>query len=172
MDTKAYIKKSSKIIYPAQKRWINYFLKNIPLKGSIIEIGSGTGYDASYMENKGFSVIRTDVYKDFIDYQKNKYKKLVHYLDVVSGKIDESINAKYDGLYAFCVFHLLSPYGINKSFRNIRKLLKYKGIFAFNVMLEWSKNDIENFLKKHSFEPISITKDKTWYYIICQKSRI
>lgn len=169
MDTKAYIEKSSEIIYPAQKGWINYFLKSIPSKGSIIEIGSGTGYDASYMENKGFSATRTDVYKDFIDYQKNKYKKLAYYLDIVSGEMDKSINVKYDGLYAFCVFHLLSPYGINRAFKNVRKLLKRKGVFAFNVMFEWGEDDIENFLKKNLFKPINITKDKTWYYIICEK---
>src|SRR5690348_18508311 len=49
------------------KEWIDKTLSLVTKKASILEIGSGFGRDARYIESKGYSVERTDATKGFIE---------------------------------------------------------------------------------------------------------
>lgn len=49
-------------------QWVDAALDLLPNKqASILEIGSGTGRDAQYMEDRGFTVSRTDAVQGFVD---------------------------------------------------------------------------------------------------------
>ena len=52
--------------------WIDKSLEGIEKDVSILELGSGYGRDAEYIEAKGFSVEKTDVAQGFVDILKQK----------------------------------------------------------------------------------------------------
>lgn len=54
------------------RTWIDDNLAAMPEDARIIEIGSGSGKDADYMESQGFSIERTDASQGFIDFLRSR----------------------------------------------------------------------------------------------------
>lgn len=61
------------------QKTIDSIIPHLTKAHPILEIGSGTGRDADYLESKGFTVIRTDIAQAFIDYQKYHNKEIQYY---------------------------------------------------------------------------------------------
>ena len=60
--------------YPASpevEAWLDLFVDLVADRGVILEVGSGPGFNAAYLEGKGARIYRTDVSKSFCDYQQN-----------------------------------------------------------------------------------------------------
>jgi 2-polyprenyl-3-methyl-5-hydroxy-6-metoxy-1,4-benzoquinol methylase len=66
--------------------------------GRVLEIGSGPGWDADFLEGLGVRVHRTDVTQKFRDFQVERGRQ-VDALDVLSQEIAET----YDGILMLCV---------------------------------------------------------------------
>jgi protein-L-isoaspartate O-methyltransferase len=65
----------------------------LPAGGRVLEIGSGPGWDADFLEGLGVRVHRTDVTAAFRDFQAERGRQ-AHALDVLTDEIAES----YDGI--------------------------------------------------------------------------
>ena len=64
----------------------------------ILEIGSGPGRDADYLETLGVCVVRTDATRAFLEQQAARGKR-GRLLNVITDKL----GGPYDGVLAFCV---------------------------------------------------------------------
>jgi hypothetical protein len=66
--------------------------------GSVLEIGSGPGYDADYLESRGLLVRRTDATSRFLRLQaeRGRHGELVNVLT-------DELGGPYDGVLAHCV---------------------------------------------------------------------
>src|ERR1039458_4299559 len=49
------------------REWIDQALALIPAGGTILELGSGPGRDATYIKSKGYKIIATDAVPGFVD---------------------------------------------------------------------------------------------------------
>jgi len=70
----------------------------LPSGGHVLDIGSGPGWDADFLEGLGVRVQRTDVTKSFRDFQAERGQQ-VDALDVLTDEIAET----YDGILMLCV---------------------------------------------------------------------
>lgn len=70
----------------------------LPSGGRVLDIGSGPGWDADFLEGLGVRVHRTDVTKSFRDFQAERGLQ-VDPLDVLTEEIAET----YDGILMLCV---------------------------------------------------------------------
>jgi SAM-dependent methyltransferase len=70
----------------------------LPSGGRVLDIGSGPGWDADFMEGLGTHVHRTDVTAAFRDFQSERGRQVVA-LDVLTDDIVET----YDGILMLCV---------------------------------------------------------------------
>ena len=70
----------------------------LPSAGHVLDIGSGPGWDADFLEGLGVRVHRTDVTRSFRDFQAERGQR-VDALDVLTDKIAET----YDGILMLCV---------------------------------------------------------------------
>lgn len=156
MDAKLYIKnfKNKKnLLIP----WIDDFLSCLNKDALILDVGSGLGENADHMESKGFKVIRGEVIREFINFQK----KPVIYFDIFN--IDES--KKFDAIFMSRFFTLFSPNQVSKILENCHVILKSKGIISFNLPKEWPLSEIITLLTIHNFELFSHISDSTWHFV-------
>lgn len=72
---------------------LDAFAANLPPGGSILEIGSGPGWDADYFEARGFSVMRTDASSQFVALQRERGKS-ARQLNIVTDRL----GGPYDGV--------------------------------------------------------------------------
>ena len=56
-------------------RWINKSISFIPRNGKVFEIGTGPGRDATYMESRGYSVLRSDASQAFVSHLRRSGKQ-------------------------------------------------------------------------------------------------
>lgn len=124
-----------------QKIWIDTALAKLPSNARILEIGSGFGRDADYMESKGFAVARTDAAQSFVGYM-NQNGKNTELLNVITDEIEGS----FDMIFANAVLLHLTPEELNATLGKIRLALRREGILTFTMKRgsgsEWSEAKI------------------------------
>jgi len=69
-----YVAAMNPVVTGSLKEWIDAGLALLPAGAHILELGTGHGRDATYMEDKGFVVDRTDAARSFIEYLKTQGK--------------------------------------------------------------------------------------------------
>lgn len=112
------------------KKFIDEYISTLPKKAYILELGSGTGRDANYIETQIDVVIdRTDVVQAFIDYQKDSFGLDVQHLDA---RHLSSIQ-KYDSIFALAVLLHFSKEDCARVCKNIFNALKKGGSFVFRM---------------------------------------
>ena len=65
-----YIERTAATVANDLKEYFHTLLTNLPKDATILEIGSGAGRDANYIESLGYSALRTDVVEVFVNHQK------------------------------------------------------------------------------------------------------
>ncbi len=108
------------------KAWIDKALSMLPENGVILEIGSGFGRDADYIEQAGFKVVRTEAAHSFVDYL-NKNKKGAIELNVITDEIE----GEYDMVFANAVLLHLTPDEFGDCFRQNSQRYKWCWYFGF-----------------------------------------
>ncbi|MFA6404722.1 MAG: class I SAM-dependent methyltransferase [Candidatus Paceibacterota bacterium] len=168
MDIPTYIKNSIQQVEGDAKIWIDEFLQRLSTNANILEVGSGTGRDANYIEKKGYIVIRTDIYPEFIEYQNEKYKKKVLFFDLKQEIIPDNFLKKFDGLFVRSVLNHFSFEEIKEILRRLKLVLKSNALFAFNLPNNIFSQKIIDYLKQENFNLISlnISHKDGWVYII------
>lgn len=110
------------------KAWLDWALALAPKARPVLEIGSGLGRDARYMEERGFMVRRTDATRAFVRYQRS----LGFEADVLN-ILTSRLGGPYGFIYANGVFPHLSERQQRHAVRKIAASLTDGGVFAFSV---------------------------------------
>ncbi len=110
------------------KAWIDQALTLIPTNGSILEIGSGSGREADYIETKGYKVGRTDASQGFVDFMTNNG----HQARLLNALTDDFGNG-HDMVLAIAVLLHFTPEETDQVLARALASLKSGGIFASSV---------------------------------------
>lgn len=92
--------------------------------GTILEVGSGPGWDADYAETLGFTVRRTDVTKTFRDFQIER-GKAIDALDILT----DDFGGPYDGIVALYVLQHVERDQVAPVLDKVAQALKKDGVF-------------------------------------------
>jgi SAM-dependent methyltransferase len=100
----------------------------LPTGGNVLEVGSGTGRDADYLEGLGVAVRRTDAVRAFAEIQAER-GKAVALVDVVA----DDLGGRYDGALAMCVLMHVPCDRINEVLSKFAAALRPSGAFLVSV---------------------------------------
>jgi len=125
--TQAYID-GTPPVDDALKAWIDECLKMISAHGKILEIGSGFGRDAEYIQQRGYDIECSDAVPNFVEELRRKGFK-ARMLNVLNGEID----GMYDMVFADAVLLHFSPEQAADVARKIHAALNDNGLFALRV---------------------------------------
>lgn len=169
------------------KEWIDFFLLHIPKDGNILEIGSASGRDARYFTSKGFNVVCTDVIPEALQKLKEEGFETSEF-DFRNKPKEEWLN-RFDGFFANAVLLHAPQEVFETTLSNINSILKQNGVVAFSLKTGegeeitnekmdaprffkyYSKEELENILKKYPYECISLSyadKEK-WLHVVLRK---
>jgi SAM-dependent methyltransferase len=90
----------------------------------VLEIGSGSGRDADFIESLGGKVRRTDVTQAFLDLQAERGKHGER-LNVLT----DALGGPYDAVLAICVLIHIERADTDRVLRKVRKALRPGGAF-------------------------------------------
>jgi len=179
--TSRYISNTVSKVTGEHKDYINSFLKLITKDSSILEVGSGSGRDADYIESLGYHVIRTDFATGFIEYQKSLGKNIVKF-DVING----TLKKEFDLIIARAVFLHFTNKQFKKALLNTKKHLKPNGYFAMTLKVGkgeefsshkmgspryfnyWEEDELLPIFKETKFEVTNsyLAMDGKWLHLV------
>jgi SAM-dependent methyltransferase len=96
--------------------------------GTALEVGSGPGWDADFVESQGVAVRRTDVAAAFIDFQAERGKQ-VDELDVTR----DELGGPYDAVMALAVLQHVDRAQIPVLLRRVAEALVPGGVFLVAI---------------------------------------
>ncbi len=116
-------------------------LQTFTSRATILEIGCGSGRDASFMHKHGYDVLAVDGSTKMIEMAKVYHPELSSNLQVMNIP-DELIfeESSFDGIYSIATLMHLNQSQLDKTFKKISLLLKAEGKFLFSVSLEREEN--------------------------------
>lgn len=164
--------------------WIVDGLSGYPKTAKIFEIGTGTGYDADYLESLGYNVERSDVAQSFVDFNEKRGKKIVKF-DVVR----DDFSGAYDAIIAVNVMQHLDENEFQVSLQKIAQVLGKGGRFLFSITIgggdeEWHDDkggaryflnwDIDNLRRELETVGLRIVHEhevgyKNWVDVVAEK---
>jgi 2-polyprenyl-3-methyl-5-hydroxy-6-metoxy-1,4-benzoquinol methylase len=100
----------------------------VPTGGTALEVGSGPGWDADFVEAHGVSVRRTDVTTAFIDLQAER-GKVVERLDITG----DDLGGPYDAVLALAVLQHVDRALVPALLGRVAGALKPGGAFLVSV---------------------------------------
>jgi SAM-dependent methyltransferase len=103
-------------------------MKHVPAGGLILEVGSGTGRDADFIESLGGKVRRTDATQAFLDLQAERGKHAER-LNLLT----DTLGGPYDAILAICVLIHVERAATDRVLRKIRRALRPGGVFLTAV---------------------------------------
>ena len=116
-------------------KWIQFFLSQLQKDDEILEIGTGTGKDADYMESRGYHVTRSDAVDAFIEMNKQRWKNILK-LDI----LDFDFTRMVQGVFANMVLLHFTKLQFRTIVQHIASILPVWAIFAFSMKKgEWSE---------------------------------
>jgi SAM-dependent methyltransferase len=102
----------------------------LPAGGRVLDIGSGPGWDADFLEGLGLRVHRTDVTAAFREFQAERGHR-VDGLDVLVDDIAET----YDGILMLCVLQHFERSDLDAVLRKLANALKDEGALLLSYPL-------------------------------------
>jgi SAM-dependent methyltransferase len=109
---------------PALKK----LLKVLDQDCRLLEIGSGPGWDADWLEAKGPHVRRTDAAEAFVDFQ-NSRGKFAERLDV----LNDRLGVPYDVIIALYVLQHIDRHALPLVFQKLSHAVRGGGSFLFSI---------------------------------------
>lgn len=181
-----YVDNTPHEISRTAREWLDTSLDGLSHDARILEIGSGFGHDAAYIEQKGYSVERTDVTLGFVDLLRSQGHD-ARQLNVLT----DEISGSYDLVIADAVFHHLKHEEAATASRNVLGALGIGGRFAVSLRVglpegwsdeklgvpryftHWERPGIEEVIKGAGFTSIVATDGHKvnfpWLHLIAQK---
>lgn len=100
----------------------------LPTSGRVLELGSGPGWDADFVESFGPSVRRTDVTQAFVEFQQERGKVAEH-LDAIT----DQYGGPYDAVLALCVLLHIDRDDTARVLAKVAAALRPGGSFLVSV---------------------------------------
>ena len=120
-------------------------LKTFSSNSKLLEIGCGSGRDATFMQEQGYNITAIDGSQKMIDEAKAIHPALEAHLFTM--QLPHGLDFKpnsFDGVYAVATLMHLTQEEIILSIQKIYSLLKEKGKFLFSVSIERDDTDQNN----------------------------
>jgi len=137
-------KELSKRYESAKMDNIHTLLKStFPANSSLLEIGCGSGRDASFMYQNGYDVLAIDGSREMIAEARVCHPELDERLEVI--KIPDELNfepSSFDGVYSIATLMHLEKEAIDHTIEKITSILKPGGKFFFSVSIQ--RDDIDD----------------------------
>lgn len=108
----------------ADQQGLVELLKHVEPGGRLLEIGSGPGWDADWLEERGLAVRRTDGADSFVQFQASRGRKAER-LDVIS----DPLGGPYDGVVALHVLQHVEREILPSVFAGIAEATRDGGVF-------------------------------------------
>lgn len=124
----AYAKAAASELNPSLAFWLRYCVKDLPFDSAILEVGSGLGADADFIESLGFKVVRTDGAASFVEYQRNLGK----HVELLDLRTDE-LGGPWDLVLADAVLLHFPPDQAFDLAVKVRQSLAEGGRFALSL---------------------------------------
>jgi SAM-dependent methyltransferase len=181
-----YVANTPQDISRTAKAWLDASLEGLPYDARILEIGSGFGHDAVYIEQQGYGVERTDVTPGFVKLLQGQGHEARH-LNVLT----DAIEGPYDLVLADAVVHHLTKPETTTAARNVLGALGVVGRFAISLrtghsegwsdeklgvpryFTHWERPGIEEVVKDVGFTSIVVTDGNkvasSWIHLIARK---
>ncbi len=143
-------------------------LSKIKKDADILEIGSGPGRDANYIETLSYKILRTDAATSFVEYLKSQGKEVLQY-DAIAG----GLHKQFDLIFATAVFLHFTEAQFVQALKNTHRHLREKGYFALTLKIGegeeyktakmsdqrffkyWKETKVCELLKDNGFETIN-----------------
>jgi SAM-dependent methyltransferase len=109
----------------SHKSWLLDALALRPAGSTVLEVGSGPGYDAAFMETMGARVERTDATAGFVAHLRNQ-GHAARQLNVLT----DELGGPYGMVYAFAVFQHFEEYQCNLALQRCADALIPGGVLA------------------------------------------
>ena len=123
-----YIQTSPQKVSAQLGSWIDKNLSNLDKSAKILEIGSGSGKDADYIESRGYTIQLTDASQGFVDYLRAK-GKTARLLNAIT----DDLGLGYDMVFADAVFVHFTQSETDLVIKKIYKSLNQSGRLAFSL---------------------------------------
>ncbi len=125
-------------------RWIHEAVDTLPKTASMIELGSGSGRDATFIESLGFHGQRTDGAKAFVDRLKGQGRADASQLNVIT----DELGGPWSLIYANAVLLHLTKEQFRAVLTKVKMALNSDGTFAFSVKegegAEWESDKLSH----------------------------
>lgn len=139
----------------------------------ILDIGSGEGHDANYLEKCGLDITAIDLSKEMIERSRRTYPdvKFKH----VSLMEHEG---EYDGIWSDSCFPYLNKEEVLSALMHMRKMLKREGVAMISfytgrkntIFHSENENKIEKLMEQASLQIISSKKKRDWIYMYLKRN--
>lgn len=172
------------------KIWIDSLLAVLSSSAQILELGSGFGRDAAYMQEKGYSLELTDGAQVFVDLLKQQSQP-VRLLNIVT----DDLGGNYDMIFANAVFEHFPRAVLGLILEKIHRALKVPGLLGFSVregrgehwsseklgapryFCRWEAGAMDALLRKANFQVLSIKSSQGFkgirrLYVIAKKTNL
>ena len=185
----AYIENTVPEVSGGLKAWLDEALEGLPFDAKIMEIGSGDGRDASYIEGLGYDVECTDAAQAFVNVLLDKgFNAHLH------NAILDPIIGSFDLIFANAVLVHFTREETILVTSKVQTALKPRGRFAFSLKKGrgerwttdkidaprfyqfWTRKRVEQLLKNTGFSYWTIGEDSSgrggsdeWLQVIAYK---
>jgi predicted TPR repeat methyltransferase len=181
-----YVAANNPVLQGSLKAWVDEVLKLIPKGGRVLELGSGYGRDAAYIESQGYAIERTDAAEGFVELLKNQGHD-ARKLNVLT----DDFGTNFDLIYAQAVFLHFNPEQLKQVLKKSFDSLKQSGTLAFSVKegegeawpddylgvpryyCYWKEPALQKITEATGFSSIEITKRQgirdLWLHVIAKK---
>ncbi len=95
---------------------------------TILEVGSGPGWDADYIESFGMHVKRTDITTGFREIQLERGKQITS-LNILT----DNFGGPYDGVVALCVLLNIDRNQVESVITKVAQCLRRGGVFLVSI---------------------------------------
>lgn len=141
-------------------------LNAFPLKSYLLEIGCGSGRDASFMSHNGYDIVAIDSSREMISEAKRCHPELVDRLEVL--KIPDELHfepSSFDGIYSIATLMHLDKNLIDQTIEKIAMILKAGSKFLFSVSVQ--RDDVNHHGIDEKGRYFTTMTEREW--IICCK---
>jgi cyclopropane fatty-acyl-phospholipid synthase-like methyltransferase len=127
----------------------------------LLEIGCGSGRDASFMIRNGYNILAIDGSKEMVEEAKRYHPELKDSLEVLC--IPDELHFKpssFDGVYSIATLMHLKQDAIDATFKEVYNLLKPNGKFVFSVPIQ--RDDIDKKNRDQQGRHFSMLSKSEW----------
>ncbi len=147
---------------------IHALMKNtFPSRSSLLDIGCGSGRDASFMYQSGYNILAIDGSREMITQAKLHHPELAERLKVI--KIPDKLHfepSSFDGIYSIATLMHLEKSAIDNTLKKVAEILKPDGKFFFSVSTQ--RDDVNDQGKDEKGRYFTTMSEHEWI-ACCEK---